>query len=239
MLSRSSIIASFVVVTILTAAGVEFFCRTVGQALSVENRAETVAEKKGKSAPPPTGKKQSVSPAKRAAPRAKENYAIITQRSLFGKTAVAEKPVKKDVPEEKPLQETSLNLVLRGTVSGADNMQRAIIQDKKKNTQDLYYQGDAIGSTIIKEVRRGEVVLTVNGKDEILRMEELKSGPVTKKDASLSAPRSKPKPVSRATVDSIKESVQKRRANKPKYTPGAYPRRRLTFKSAKKQETDK
>lgn len=75
------------------------------------------------------------------------------------------------------LEATSLDLTLLGTISGGVNTQRAIIQDKRKRTQEIYYKGDAIGPALIKEILRGKVILTVRGKDEILLMKEPKSSP--------------------------------------------------------------
>ncbi len=240
MLSRSTIIASFVAVTLLTVGGGEFLCRKLGDFLDVQGGSRDVALK--------TVPKESSTAARKDAVRApgksnilpKENYAIITQRSLFGKIKPKTKPVQKivELPPE-PIKETSLQLVLRGTVGGADNSQRAIIQDKKNNKQDLYYVGDAIGTAIIKTVSRGEVILTVNGKDEILRMEEAKnaagvpSGNPSSFEKKVTAPPA-------GVLSSIERAMAAKKKNKKKYTPSAtYPRRRLTFKSTKKQETDK
>ena len=172
MVNRSSIIVSFILATLLATGGVELFCRTLGQVLVADAQESSVTSKKTAiktpGAPPPTQV--------RKAPKAKkkENYSIITRRSLFGK--IEQKGIKKvKAAPSVALKTTSLDLVLLGTISGVATVQRAIVQDKKKKTQDIYSKGDAIGSAIIKEVSRGKIILTVNGKDEILIMEELKS----------------------------------------------------------------
>jgi type II secretory pathway component PulC len=177
MVNRSSIIVSFILATLLAAGGVELFCRTLGQALvgekpeSSATRAKTAVKTPG--APP------AMQVNKAPKTQKKENYSIITKRALFG--TIEQKEVKKTATPAPALKATSLDLILLGTISGAANVQRAIIQDKKKKTQEIYYKGDAIGSAIIKEVSRGKVILTVNGKDEILLMKELKSSQVPDK----------------------------------------------------------
>ncbi len=241
MLSRSFIIASFIVVTLLTVGGGELLCRKLGSFLAVPERTSGVAPQtlqKGASA---TAGKQAVPSAQKNKAQPKEDYAIINQRSLFGKVQPKAKPVEKKVelPPE-PIKETKLKLVLRGTIGGADNAQRAIIQDRSTNKQELYYKGDAIGKAIIKKVSRGEVILTVDGKDEILRMEEAKSAAGVATGKTLSFKKRKVTPPPPEVLSSIEKAMAAKKKNKKKYSPSAtYPRRRLTFKSTKKQETDK
>ena len=175
MQSRSSIIASFILVGLLVAGGVEFFCRSFRDALVVEKRVEQPALTTGTIALP-VSKQQITGPEKGRRPLATESYTIITKRGLFGKVKSVEVPEKKPDLTPQPLLKTTLNLTLLGTISGEGDVQRAIIFDKQGKNQDIYYKGDAIGSAVIKEVKRGEVILTVGGKDEILLMEELKSG---------------------------------------------------------------
>lgn len=191
MVNRSSIIVSFILATLLAAGGVELFCRTLGQALVTDAQESSVTSEKTAAKTPGAPPSTQV----RKAPKAKkkENYSIITRRSLFGK--IEQEGIKKvKTAPSVALKTTSLDLVLLGTISGAATVQRAIVQDKKKKTQDIYSKGDAIGSAIIKEVSRGKIILTVNGKDEILTMEELKSS--QKPDKVRPAVRRKRKPPS-------------------------------------------
>lgn len=175
MQSRSSIIALFILVSLLVVGGVEYFCRSLGSALSVESTPEVAALVKGVNGRP-VARPQTVGSEKRLKPLVPEDYTIIVKRALFGKVKPVEAGEKEMDPIPEPLQETSLNLTLLGTISGEGDVQRAIILDKTGKTQDIYYKGDAIGAAIIKEVERGKVILTVGGKDEILLMEELDSG---------------------------------------------------------------
>lgn len=178
MESKSSIIAAFILVSILAVGGVEFFCRSLGGALAVEKIVVQPAPTTASIALP-VAKQQIPGPGKAGKPLATENYTIIIKRGLFGKVKSGKVPEKKPDPTPVALQQTTMNLTLLGTISGEGDVQRAIIFDKQGKTQDIYYRGDAIGAAIIKEVKRGEIILTVGGKDEILLMEELKSGTAT------------------------------------------------------------
>ena len=101
-------------------------------------------------------------------------YNAILERNLFNTRSNSEpQPQKVDV---ESLEETKLNLKLWGTVSGIGDGDYAVIEDVKAREQNLYRSGDAIQTATVKEIYREKVVLTVNGKDEVLQMQELKSG---------------------------------------------------------------
>jgi hypothetical protein len=44
--------------------------------------------------------------------------------------------------------------------------------DKAKRKQDIFYPGDVVNGAQIKEIMRGKVILTYQGKDEVLDMTE-------------------------------------------------------------------
>ncbi|MCD6586679.1 MAG: PDZ domain-containing protein [Desulfobacteraceae bacterium] len=104
------------------------------------------------------------------------DYQSITHRDLFKtKDDVKSEKLTSDIELDK-LQQTSLNLKLFGTITGGRSDQDyAVIEDTQKRKQGLYKKGDAIQNAEIKRVLRKKVVLNVNGKDEILLMEEDKS----------------------------------------------------------------
>ncbi len=206
MIRRYSIILSFVLATVLAAGGVELFYRSLSQVLTDDKEVTkatgtrtTAGIKKtantGRSAPPLLMKK--------GGQETKEDYTIIVKRSLFGK--VKEKPVAKPPKPQQTLVPTSLDLVLFGTISGTADTQRAIIRDKKKGKQDIYYVGDAIKQAVIKEISRGKIILTVNGKDEILLMQESKSpkGSATSRKSNTSE------------VYSLADAMEKEKQSKP------------------------
>ena len=69
-------------------------------------------------------------------------------------------------------QATSLDLVLMGIIDGRTQDRRAIILNKKDNTQHIYQVGDTVAGAQIKGIFWGKVVLSANGRDEVLDMSE-------------------------------------------------------------------
>jgi general secretion pathway protein C len=173
----------------------------------------------GKSAVKTPGKSPATQVGKAQKVKKNEPYSIITKRSLFGK--IEQKEIQKETAPAEPLKATTLDLILLGTISGDGNTQRAIIQQQRDKTQDIYHKGDAVGSAIIKEVKRGKIILTVDGKDEVLLMKEPKSSQVRSK---------------------VKPPIRKKRVKPPQaYAPiteAAIPLRKITFKTDDTQETD-
>jgi general secretion pathway protein C len=113
-------------------------------------------------------------------------YQSIITRDLF-KTQQALKPEKDlDIDPDK-LAQTTLNLKLLGTITdGKNDDGYAVIEDVQKRKQGLYRAGDAIVNAQIKAILRKKVVLSVDGKDEVLLMEEDKNK--GKKDGGLRSP---------------------------------------------------
>jgi general secretion pathway protein C len=100
------------------------------------------------------------------------DYRIIVERNLFksGNQAIATKGAPG--PDIDKLKETDLKVKLWGTVFGQDGRVAAVIEDQKTREQMLYRPGDSIQNASIKMVLREKVVLTVDGRDEVLSMEE-------------------------------------------------------------------
>ncbi len=160
-------ILPFFLITLLVGGGVEGFYRYADNYLSTHKtvlfpKVKKVAERK-KSPPQNTGK------------ALKKNYDIIVARALFKSpvTKTVEKPVVVETEAETSI--SSIEFALIGTITGKDDGSRAILLDKKKKTQEIFYLGDGFDSVIVKEISRGKVVLDVNGKNEILLMEENKT----------------------------------------------------------------
>lgn len=102
-------------------------------------------------------------------------YKAVLDRNLFDTRSKATvMPVGK--VDMESLQETKLNLKLWGTVFGDKGTDYAVIEDVKVRQQNLYRTGDSVQTATVKKIYREKVVLTVNGKDEILQMEELVTG---------------------------------------------------------------
>lgn len=102
------------------------------------------------------------------------DYTIITKRNLFGPAAADDTTpeIEAAASPEEELEATKLEIVLMGTVGADEDGARAIIMQKKDRTQALYRAGDTIEGAVIKDIRRGRVILTVGGQDEMLDIAE-------------------------------------------------------------------
>lgn len=104
-------------------------------------------------------------------------YRAIIDRNLFNsKKGVGRQAETLDI---ETLEPTDLKLKLLGTVSGNTQKAYAVIEDTEKKQQDLYRIGDSIQNATLKMILREKVVIRVNGKDEILGIEEVSGGPKT------------------------------------------------------------
>lgn len=103
----------------------------------------------------------------------KLDYQVILQRNLFGPPPGEGEPAPTVAPDAtEEIELTSLNIVLMGTIAGGDGVDRAIILDKAARKQELYEPGDVIQGAMVKEILRGKVILSYNGKDEMLDMSD-------------------------------------------------------------------
>ncbi len=75
------------------------------------------------------------------------------------------------VERPQKLEVTNLGLILRGTVVGIPEAY-AVIEDKKIRHQFLYKVGDSIQDAKIKKILRCKVILTYQGKDQMLEIQE-------------------------------------------------------------------
>jgi general secretion pathway protein C len=101
------------------------------------------------------------------------DYQTIIDRNLFNK--VSGVPLKDIDIDSKDLKPTSLKLTLLGTIFSNDKNSAAVIEETAKKTQGLYREGDSIQNAVVKSIFAGRVVLRVDGHDEVLAMDELKS----------------------------------------------------------------
>ena len=162
MLKNLSRILPFFIVTLLCIGGVELLYGVAEHYLLLPASKTTVSE---------TVVTPSAKPVKKLEKH--KNYKVILDRNLF--QSYTREPTKVEPVNENPLEgleATSLSLVLMGTISGPNDRGRAIIMEKAKKKQDIYYRGDIIQGAEIKEILRGKVILTFQGKDEILDMTE-------------------------------------------------------------------
>ena len=112
----------------------------------------------------------------------------VTRRNLF-KVDVDGKNNKALEPVNLNLEKTSLKLTLWGTVTGQKKEDGwAVIKDIKTKQQDLYRVNDKIQGATIKSILRNKVILTVNGKDQILEVDAEPPSLLGRKRRSFSKP---------------------------------------------------
>ena len=111
----------------------------------------------------------------------RDRYDVILKRNLFKiEEEQAAGKIKKHEPDINlnDLEKTKLNLKLRGTVTGGEDGENfAVIEGGKTRDQALYKKGDTVEEgAVVKKILRGMVVLNYRGEDQILEMEEKKTG---------------------------------------------------------------
>ena len=126
------------------------------------------------SLPPPVpaaGRALSAGP---ESPVGSSDYQAIVDRNLFnsGKNPLAAPGKGTAGIDVDKLKQTGLKLRLWGTVTGPDGQTYAVIEDPKTREQLLYRPGDTVQKAVVKMVLRQKVVLNVDGRDEVLIMEE-------------------------------------------------------------------
>ena len=101
-------------------------------------------------------------------------YSGITKRNLFQtKTGAGNRPEKLNI---ETLEPTDLKLDLLGTITGDKKEAYAVIEDTTTKQQNLFRIGDTVQNATVKMILREKVVLNVNGKDEILKIEKDREG---------------------------------------------------------------
>jgi len=114
-------------------------------------------------------------PQKRSYPLS--HYHTIIDRNLF-RTNKNEVKSGADTLLET-LDSTNLELTLWGTITGSRSKSYAVIEEsdgkRRRSGQELFHVGDSVQGATIKKILDEKVVLTLNGEDEILEMEEFGS----------------------------------------------------------------
>ncbi len=132
-----------------------------------------------------TGDLHSRSPIQRPPPKAPviavKNYPVldhynpVVERNLFKTDAQASNEVA-SIKIEK-IKPTGLKLKLWGTVADEEHRGTkayAVIEEEGKGKQHLFREGDQIQRATIKSILRRKVVLNVDGRDEMLEMEQMR-----------------------------------------------------------------
>ncbi len=104
------------------------------------------------------------------------NSDAVIERNLFqvlqDASVSSEKSSDSNELDDLNLEPTRLELALWGTITGPEDALFAVIEDKHQRKQALYRQGDEVQGARIKKILRNGVILTLNGDDQLLEMEE-------------------------------------------------------------------
>ena len=100
-----------------------------------------------------------------------QQYQATIDRNLF-KTTSTESVSNSEQVDVNTLKKTVLGLKLWGTVSGTTGKTFAVIEETSTRKQRLFSTGDEVQSASVEMILREKVVLAVNGKKEILKIEK-------------------------------------------------------------------
>jgi len=120
-------------------------------------------------------RKRSFKPEKSSDSLSFEDYQVIVERDLFKTKKTISEKSELNAQDVENLEKTSLKLKLWGTITGDSGMRYAVIEDTNTHKQKLYREGSTVSGgqeAEIKRILRRKVVLNVNGKDEVLEMED-------------------------------------------------------------------
>ncbi len=149
-----------------------------------------------------------------AAARPLEDYAIITERNLFGGTSqgLAEASPEEIVLDDMPVALKSLGLKLVGTVvANKPEESSAIIEDQSTRKQEVYQEGDRVKQALIKRILRHNVVINTGRRDEVLTMVPEESTGKTR--APERATRARRRPAAGSSIRLDREELESQMAN--------------------------
>ena len=114
-------------------------------------------------------------------------FQVIADRNLFQLPArEGDAPQTIDVDALAP---TSLQLKLWGTVSGNGEEAYAVIEDPALRRQAVYRPGEMVQHAVVRLILREKIVLSVDGRDEVLLMEQVLQGSGAAGEGGFSAAR--------------------------------------------------
>jgi general secretion pathway protein C len=120
-----------------------------------------------------------------------KKYTAIAGRNLFNVLTQSPEPNQEASTAgafTKPLEKTRLQLALWGTVTAAsENASYAVIENKKTREQSLFQLGDQVEEATIKRIDRSQVILRVNGQDQILEV-DITLAPSSPTDSKMALP---------------------------------------------------
>jgi general secretion pathway protein C len=157
MVRKIASIINIVLLTVAVYLAVNFFYKVVGGKLEAAFPANYT-------------RTAQVRPRGADAGRPLRDYDVIAQRNIFkAKEKKGEQSLALDLEK---LKKTDLDLRLLGTIAGLGKDSYAVIEQTKTRSQDLYKVGDTIDQARIKLILRKKIVLTIDGRDEVLEIPE-------------------------------------------------------------------
>lgn len=157
------LIINFLLITAAVFYGVDIFSKIANARFNYVNYVQ-LPRKPRKNIPPP----------KEKTCRSLSFYNAIIERNLFKTKKVAENKLSPVKIEN--LEPTDLDIKLWGTVTGRRDNSYAVVEEiaeKRRNRkQNLYRAGDSVQNATIKKILREKVILSINGKNEVLEIEE-------------------------------------------------------------------
>jgi len=143
-----------------------------------------------------------------------QDYAIITERNLFGGSSqgLSEVQAEKVDIEGMPVAVQSLGLKLVGTVvANKPEESSAIIEDLTSRKQEVYREGDEVKNTRIKRILRHNVIINTGRRDEVLTMLPAES---TEKSSASSRPTPRrPTPSESSSIQLDREELESQMAD--------------------------
>lgn len=94
----------------------------------------------------------------------------LPSRDLFDSGA-PEEPKEEPEPRPEPPPQPDLRLRLIGTIAGSPDMARAVIDDLRERSQNMYRVGDIVQGAKIVRIERSRVVLDLDGREAVLTID--------------------------------------------------------------------
>jgi general secretion pathway protein C len=143
-----------------------------------------------------------------------QDYAIITERNLFGGSSqgLSEVQAEKVDIEGMPVAVKSLGLKLVGTVvANKPEESSAIIEDLTSRKQEVYREGDEVKNTRIKRILRHNVIINTGRRDEVLTM--LPEESTERSSAPTRPTRGRPAPSNTSSIQLDREELESQMAD--------------------------
>lgn len=167
MAPRISAIVPLLIITVLCIAAVEGGYRILEHYI-IEPPAVVPVPKEAESVNDPV---------QQSTQKKQYDHKIIFSRQLFGPPPKKEtqnrvEPFPKSSKERNPVEKSDSEVILVGTMTGEKKVSRAFIYNKNNSKQELYREGEYIVGKMVKEIKKGRVILSSEGDYTVLDISE-------------------------------------------------------------------